>query len=401
MLARETALPWGFAWRLSFGQIVAWGILYYAFTVVSGPLHDETGWSRAFINGGLSVGLLAWGIFAFPVGAWIQRRGARGIMTVASLLGSVALAVMSVATSRAGYVISWLMLGAAMAGALYEPAFAAITRAFGSDYRKGITLVTLVAGFASTVFVPLAQFIVDRVGWRDALLALAIFQGAIVIPVNWLSIPAHASTPAVSSDAAGSLRGWFAELRQDLRDPRFMGLALWFSGHAAAATGIIFLIVPLLQSRAVPNSHIIQAIALVGPTQVLSRLLLTRGDGNFRALGIGAWAMASIAAATAILLLLPWTLAWLCLFAALFGFGNGILTIVRGTAVAEFFGTARYAELNGALAAPAVLTKAAAPLALGALWSATQNPTAVVALAAGFVAISIGGLAYAHRCKAG
>jgi MFS family permease len=400
LAAGGSRLPWALAWRLSAGQIVSWGILYYAFTVVAGPIHVETGWSRAFINAGLSVGLLAWGIAAFPVGAWIQRRGARAVMAAATVIGSGALALMSAATTGLTYFAAWVLLGVAMAGALYEPAFAAITRAFGAEYRKGITLVTLVAGFASTVFVPIAQMMVDRFGWRDALLMLAAFQVAVAFPINFRAIPPLEPAPPPPARPHAGFRSWLSELQRDLGDRRFLGLAVWFSGHAAAATGLIFLIVPLLQSRAVPTAHILQAIAIVGPMQVLGRVVLTRYGGNFSAIDVGKWAMAAIAAATLILLLLPWNPFWLGTFAALFGFGNGILTIVRGTAVAEFFGTARYAELNGALSAPAVLTKAAAPLALGALWSATQSSGSVVGLIAVFVAVSIAGLLFAQRSRA-
>src|SRR5688572_31261430 len=87
-------LPWPLAWHLAAGQLVAWGILYYAFTVVVGPMQTGTGWSRTFLNSGLSLGLLAWGVCALPVGAWIQRRGGRGLMTGASALGGAALVLM-------------------------------------------------------------------------------------------------------------------------------------------------------------------------------------------------------------------------------------------------------------------------------------------------------------------
>src|SRR5436190_11690165 len=139
-------LPWPLAWRLALGQIVAWGILYYAFTVVVGPMQEATGWSRTFLNGGLSLGLLAWGGFALPVGAWIQRRGGRGLMAGASGLGGLALVLMGAFPDRLMYVTAWLMLGTAMAGMLYDSAFAVITRAFGAEYRRGITLITLVGG---------------------------------------------------------------------------------------------------------------------------------------------------------------------------------------------------------------------------------------------------------------
>lgn len=391
----STPLPWGLAWRLALGQIVAWGILYYAFTVIVSPMQTGTGWSRNFLNGGLSLGLLAWGVAAVPVGAWIQRRGGREIMAAASAVGGGALLLMGAATSPLGYLIAWLLLGLAMAGMLYDAAFAVVTHAFGPEYRRGITLITLVGGLASTVFIPVAQLAVDQLGWRGALVALGTFQFFVGVPLHLCGVPRFVrATPAkdVSATTNARLRGWLREFAHDVSDPRFVGLALWITAHAGAFTGLIFLIVPILQALGVDAPTILQAIAVIGPMQVLGRFLLTARGGHFSSLRVGAWAMAALGGAVAILLLLPATLGWLIAFAVLFGLGNGVVTIARGTAIAELFGRERYAELNGAISAPAVLAKAGSPLALAALWSATGQPRAVFAAVLGGVLIGVAGL---------
>jgi MFS family permease len=389
----ETPLPWALAWRLSLGQIVAWGILYYAFTVVVGPMQAATGWSRTFLNTGLSLGLLAWGIFALPVGVWIQRRGGRGLMAGASGLGGAALIVMGAFPHPAVYIVAWLMLGGAMAGILYDSAFAVVTHAFGSHYRRGITLITLVGGLASTVFIPVAQLAVDHLGWQPALIALGAFQIALGVPLHVFGVPKFTRELDAKSkpSSLARWRAWRTEFRRDVSDPRFVGLALWFTAHAAAFTGLIFQLVPILQALQVDNATILQAIAIIGPMQVLGRFVLTRRD-HFSTLRVGRWAMTALVLAMLILLLLPPRLIWLALFAALYGAGNGVTTILRGTAIAELFGRERYAELNGALSAPAVLTKAAAPLALAALWSATGEPRVVFGGVLAFVVIGAGGL---------
>lgn len=386
--SRSDALPWGLAWRVSIGQIVAWGILYYAFTVVVGPMQAGTGWSRAFLNAGLSLGLLTWGICAFPAGVWIQRRGGRGIMTLASLLGGAALALMGVASDKATYLLAWVALGAAMAGLLYEAAFAVVTAHFGAQYRRGITLVTLVGGLASTAFIPLAQVAVDGLGWRAALVALGAFEALVCAPLHAFGIPRLACAPASNGGLGAWARAaaWWRELRRDLADRRFLGLSIWFTAHSAGFSGLIFQIVPILQNEGVPTATMLQAVALIGPMQVLGRLALAAWGEKADSLRLGAWAMGGLFASALILLALPTTLGWLALFAALYGASNGALTILRGAAVAEVFGRERYAELNGALALPAVVAKAAAPLVLAALWSATGSPRsvflAVIALAA-------------------
>lgn len=390
--------PWALAWRLALGQIVAWGILYYAFTVVVGPMHASTGWSRTFLNLGLSLGLLTWGVCAYPVGLWIQRRGARELMAVASVLGGVALALMGLATTPVLYLLAWLILGAAMAGTLYDPAFAVVTAAFGENYRRGITLITLVGGLASTAFIPLAQFAVDHVGWRTALILLALVQTLICAPLHaWGIPPAPRVAQVEATHLSARLATWWRIFRADVSDPRFVGLAFWFAAHAAAFTGLIFQLVPVLQSWGVASETIVSAIAVMGPMQVAGRLFLSTRGAHFSSLRVGAFAMGGLLTAVLILLLLPPTAVWLCVFAGALGLGNGMLTIVRGTAVAELFGRQRYAEINGALAAPGVIAKAAAPLVLASAWSHSGSARAVPLLAAALLVAGLCGLFYVRQ----
>jgi hypothetical protein len=81
-----------------------------------------------------------------------------------------------------------------------------------------------------------------------------------------------------------------------------------------------------------------------------------------RAVGFLAFGLMAIA-----LLLLPWIgPVWILamLFALLYGWSNGVMTIVRGTVPAELFGARGYGELLGRLARPAFIAKAIAPVTL-------------------------------------
>lgn len=109
--------------------------------------------------------------------------------------------------------------------------------------------------------------------------------------------------------------------------------------------------------------------------------------------------MAALLIAVLILFIAPPHLSWLIVYAMIAGAGNGVTTILRGTAVAEVFGRDRYAELNGALSAPGVLAKAASPLALAALWSTTGHPRAVFAGVLVLLLAAVAGLWIATRAQ--
>ena len=335
--------PWSFVWLLAVAQLVAWGCLYYAFAVAVVPMEAELGWSKTVLNGGLSVGLLTWGLMAPTVGRWIDRHGARAIMT----LGAVAGGLLMVAWSRVGAVwafyVIWAAMGATMACLLYEPAFAVVTALFGSDYRRAITVITLLGGFASTVLIPLTQALCDWLGWRDALLALGLFCALFVGGIHLLLLkPGDGRSVLVEKDKSAV----------PLANPVFWGLAVWFTAYGATFTGLTFQLIPLMTTHGLDSGRIIVVMALIGPMQVLGRSILLLAPGHFAAL---------------------------VAFALLYGAANGIITIVRGTAVPEYLTGASYASTNGAIALPVNVAKAGAPLALAALWSATDSPRAVVA----------------------
>lgn len=103
--------------------------------------------------------------------------------------------------------------GAAAVGlaALFLLAFAVVARRYGAEARTGITTLTLWGGFASTVFVPLIQLLLDQLGWRpvlaaalwaatgsyDALLAAA-FAGSVMVVLGFWAAALHSRHPGVA-----------------------------------------------------------------------------------------------------------------------------------------------------------------------------------------------------------
>ncbi len=363
-------------------------------------MHKATGWSRALLNGGLSLGLLVWGVGALPVGAWIRRRGGRGIMASASLVGALAICSMAFVTNPATYFAVWVVIGLSMAGLLYEPAFAVVTTAFGSKYRRGITVITLVAGLASTVFLPLAQLAVAQLGWRHAWIALGLIVGIVCVPLHFFGIP-RISAPATGCAGrqrfAGALGQWASDFRRDASDLRIIGLAIWFTGQTAAFSGLTFLLVPMLQAASVPMDTILQAVVLIGPMQVAGRLLLATRIDHFSVLRVGMWAMTAFVGSILVLFLTPHTRPWLLAFAMIYGSGLGVMTILKGSAVVEIFGAERYAELNGVLACPAILATALAPTVLAGMWTLTGYPSVVLIGALALATAGFSGLLLTRR----
>lgn len=362
---------WTLVWGVSVAQLISWGTLYYGFAVLVVPMERELGWSRTDLNAALSIGLLTSGLCAFSAGVWIDRNGARGLMTVTSLAGAALLAAWSWIGALWAFYALWALIGVAMAGTLYEPSFAAMTRTFPRDFRRAITAITLVGGFASTVFIPLIQFLIERIGWRDALLVMAACNLLCAL-LHWVLIP-----PVAITERTHNVPRDRAALRAALRRPAFWSLAVCFTALSLVFTAVGFHLVPLMLEGGLSMETIVGGYAVIGPLQVAGRLLFVWLSRRFstRLIGTGSFALYPVAIAV---LLLPASAVSLVAFAILYGLPNGIVTIVRGTIVPELFGPAAYGAISGALSTPSILARAAGPLVMALIWSAVGNYSAVV-----------------------
>ena len=299
--------------------------------------------------------------------------------------GSAAGGLLFVAWSQIASLWSFYLLfagiGLVQAMTLYEPAFAIVVRRYGTDARTGVTALTLWGGFASTVFVPLIQFLLDHVGWRDTVLMLGLINLGLCVTLHLAVIDPKADAP---DPATSSTRGDGAPpvgrhvLRWALRQPVFWGLLVSFTVYYGTFSGLTFHLYPLLLERGFGASTVVGAIALIGPAQVAGRLaiwVLAR-DRSVRAIGMAT--VLALSVSLILLMLLPSSFASLAVFAVLYGAANGVMTIVRGIAVAEMLTREAYGTINGALAAPGIVARALAPAAAALLWSTAHSYDAVL-----------------------
>jgi MFS family permease len=383
------AASFGTVAALGVAQIVSWGSLFYAFGFLIGPLAEASGADRSVVVGAFSLGLLVSGVLAAPVGGLIDRVGGRGVMTAGSLAGGLLLALLSRVDSTPALFAVWAGLGAAMAATLYDPAFAVLTRLFAANYRRAITALTLFGGLASTVFWPLTQWLIGALGWRDALLVLAAINLVVCVPVHWWVLPRDGG--AMRSGAARAAgRGAF---RAALRTPVFYLLALAFTGNSLVFSAMQVHLMSMLQAKQLTAAAAAWVGAMIGPMQVAGRVLELAFAARLPASAVGIIAMALLPLSLAVLALagVQWWL--LVVFAVLYGIGNGVMTIVRGAIPAELFGREAYGAINGAMAAPVLVAKAAGPLVAALLFVALggydATLTVLIALGAASAAVFV------------
>lgn len=362
---------WLIVWGVAVAQLVSWGTQFYAFALYVVPMEQSLGWSRTELNAALSIGLLVAGLVAVPVGSWIDRVGGRALMVGGSLLGALLLALWPLVGALWLFYALWAVLGLAMAATLYDPAFAVMTRTFPQDYRRAITAVTLVGGLASTAFIPLTQFLIERLGWQSSLYVLAAFN--VLCAAIHASLIPRATPPTQRAPATDHGEG----LRAALRRPSFWAITLAFTLNALTFTALIFHLVPLLSERGLGMELIVAGFTLIGPMQVAGRVLLVTFGRRLSMGGVGSLVLLAYPVAIVILMLPP-DVTTLFGFAIIYGLANGTLTIIRGVIVADYYGQRAYGAINGAITMPTAIARAAAPFLAALIWQAAGGYTPVL-----------------------
>jgi predicted MFS family arabinose efflux permease len=373
-------------WRrvsaLGAAQIVSWGTLFYTPAVLGAAMRADLGVSDVVLFGSFTAGLLVSGFASPRVGRTIDAEGGRRVLAAGSVVGALACAVLALAQGPVALLAGWLLAGIAMAGCLYDPAFATLHRIAGSNYRRAVTALTLYGGFASTVFWPLSQYLLDTVGWRMAFALYAGLHLFVCLPVHVASVPAGAGAPPSPAPAApiaranaiaargGAVFGWLATA---------LALAAFISSAIAAH------LIGLLTATGLAARDAVLIGSLIGPMQVAGRVMEFAFGRHVRARAVGTLAFALMAAALAVFTQVHGVWIVALAFAIPYGWSNGVMTIARGTVPAELFGTRGYGALLGRLALPQFILKAIAPVVLTLLFALdparTISPYALLALA--------------------
>jgi predicted MFS family arabinose efflux permease len=349
---------------LGVAQIISWGTLFYNIAVLGESMRGELGISATWLFGAFTVGLLLSGIVSPAVGRLVDTRGGRVVLSWGSVVGALALATLAQASNYGTLFFGWALAGIAMAACLYDPAFATLHQLTGTAYRRAVTALTLFGGFASTVFWPLSQWLLDTVGWRETLWIYAALHLVVCLPLHAWFVPAHAGS-AVLDDGVADAESVVtaAEAPRAAEGAAYYALAGAFAAAAFLSATLSAHLIALLKSAGLTARDAVLVSALIGPMQVAGRIAEFSFARRLSALSVGALAFGLMTAGLACLVFVDGLSTMAFAFAVLYGWSNGVMTIVRGTVPAVLFGRRNYGALLGRLALPAFLAKAVAPVA--------------------------------------
>jgi hypothetical protein len=340
-------------------QTLAWASSYYLPAVLADRMAADLGLSTNWIFGVFSASLVLTAVMGPKVGRTIDALGGNGVLAASNLLFASGLVLLALAHSLPLFIAAWIALAIGMGLGLYDSAFAALGRLYGTDARGAITGITLIAGFASTVGWPLTSWGAGTIGWRETCLAWAAVHLLVGLPANWFLLPRPAAATTVQRAAAA--HGRIAI------DRTMILLAFAFAAAWIVTAGMAAHFPRIVEAAGATPAQAIAAGALIGPAQVGARLLEVGPLARFHPLVSARLATITHPIGAALLLVTGAGGVTSGLFALLHGSGNGIITIARGTVPLALFGPENYGYRLGLLGAPSRFLQAGAPLAFSLL----------------------------------
>ncbi|MEO6783169.1 MAG: MFS transporter [Bradyrhizobium sp.] len=337
-------------------QTLAWASSYYLPAILADPIARDLGVSSNWIFAAFSASLLISAVLGPRVGRQIDLVGGKSVLSLSNLTLAAGLVLLGFTYSIPVLVAAWILLGIGMAAGLYDAAFAALGRIYGDQARRAITGITLLAGFASTVGWPLTAWGSDTIGWRNTCFAWAAAHILIGLPLNLLMLPPITGAKAAAETA----------VKPHIPIDRTMVLLAFAFAAAWSVTGAMAAHLPrILEAAGATSVQAVAAGALIGPAQVLARIVEASFFSRYHPLVSTRLACLTHPIGAAILGLAGGGAA--SVFAIFHGTGNGILTIARGTLPLAIFGPENYGYRLGIIGAPARMAQAVAPLAFGLL----------------------------------
>ena len=354
-------------WSLAVAETITWAGIFYLFPAMLIRWETHFGWSRLDLAIGFTAALVmsaASGIFA---GRLIDQGHGRILITGSAVAGAVLIALLPFIAALWQFYLIWLLIGVAMAGCLYEPCFAFLTRVFHPDAKKPIIMVTLVAGFAGTLCFPLSHYVANASSWQVSIWLFSLLILGIAVPLFWYGTSLNDRRTDIAHTLAKVPLG--AIIGPVLQNPVFWCLAVAFAAFSLNHSMIVSHILPLLESRGVSTGHAIIAASTIGAAQVFGRLVLIPLEQRVSMLLICSCALAGLSFASV-------NLAWagasaliLCLFVVFQGGSAGISSIAKPTVTADLLGRSNFGAISAVVSVAYVLGFASGPTLSGYIWS--------------------------------
>lgn len=349
------------AMGLGVSQIIGYGTLMYAYAILLPHMAEDLGLTLSGVFGILSLGLFFGGLMSPVAGKLVDRHGGRWVMTLGSVVAAVAVMALSRVEGSTGLFLTILVAEAAGMFVLYNVAFASVARLdLAIPPQKSISIITLFGGVASTIFWPLTLALYTALGWQTTWIVLGLTLLLTCTPIHFFALRGAETQPG---SPPRSPRPNWPELTGLRRRQGMLWMVISFvcSGYIMGA--VMALWVTNVQDLGHSAALAALAGAVIGPFKTVGRFFEMLVSRNLYPRVTYALSLGLMFSGFLVLLIGGITVPGLMIAAALYGMGDGIKTIARGTLPLALFGAKGYGARLGWISFVQMSLNASAPFA--------------------------------------
>ena len=373
---------------MGFTQIVGWGTTYLMPSVLGRHIQSALDMPAETVFAGVTVMSAAAALCAPRIGKFVDKSGARFVMTLGSLVYAAALAALSQAQGTASYLACWAVIGLASALALSTPASIAIVQVAGPRARQAIAMLTIIGGLSSTIFWPLTGILDAAVGWRSTLLLFAAVHMAVCLPIHFLVLPHRPPIhPPPAANAAPPPSGVAPHDRSHV----FLLLSISLSVGAFVFSGVQLQMIEMLRGLGHTPASALLLASLIGPSQVATRIFELFFGHRYTIMKSAVFGSFMLPVGLGLALLAGNVFAVALIAVAAYGLSNGLKAVQRSTLPLALFGRSQFGSYVGRLALPQGIVSAVSPPIMAAVLSQFGTP-AVLWLSFAAAVISLGAM---------
>jgi predicted MFS family arabinose efflux permease len=372
---------WRVAIASSVGVFVSFAsLLVYTFGIFLKPLAEEFGWSRAAVSTAFGIAAMTVAVCSPPLGYLLDRVSPRRILVPCMAVFGCAFASLALLTPHLWHLYAIFFVIGIVGNGTAQMAY---TRAVSSWFvtRRGMALAVVMSGGAigSMVLPPIAEALIERVGWRRACVMLGGMVLVIGLPAVGRFIRERPSGVPGTSGRASLAEG--ATIREAFRSRVFWIVVAVLFLSSIAQNGALTHLSALLTDRGVSSGGAALALAAMGGASLVGRFMTGWLLDRFFAPRV-AFALLTIAAAGTWLLASAHSLAIGMLASILIGLGMGGEADVTPYILSRYFGLRAFAMLYGFTWTAYAVAGAIGPVLMGRAFDATASYEALLAILA-------------------
>jgi MFS family permease len=383
---------------LGITTIISYGTSQYLFGVLVVPISSSLHWNRASVSGAYAVGLIVAGVLGVPIGALVDRFGARLLMSSGSALAGLSLLGLAQMHDLFQFYVLWSGgVGLAMALTLYPVTFTVVANWFVRKRGTALAVLTLVGGLSSPICIPLSGTLVAQIGWRATLVVLALWQLLLALPLHALVLRRHPEDlglfpdgePAPRMQAMLPISG--TTLQEALGSTVFWMLTTSLSLVTLGSTVVFVHQVAFLIGRGYDPILAATLSGMLGLVSLPGRYVFNVLSSRMSAQMLLTISVVAQALGIAVLVLAP-TLLWLILYVIIYGTAYGAFSPLRASVMADHFGRRAYGAITAVQGVPLALCGGLGPVAAGWLYDTLHHYELAFWLCAGTFLLAAFGL---------